>query len=110
MNLVHEWGRISSSAKTFAARAALIASTGGLLFGYDIGVVEGALPQLRDSMNLDLDQQDMVVSVMVVGAIAGICTAPLSSCESWELIFYYCFSENSSAAQVFCNRHSLFFF
>lgn len=49
----------------------MVASTGGLLFGYDIGVVEGALPQLRDEMHLDLGQQDMVVAIMIIGAIVG---------------------------------------
>ncbi|CAM9247455.1 unnamed protein product, partial [Hapterophycus canaliculatus] len=52
-------------------RAAIIASIGGLLFGYDIGVVEGALPQLALDMHLSLGQQDAVVSTMVIGALAG---------------------------------------
>lgn len=70
-NLVHEWRLLSRSAKIFSAKAAVIASIGGLLFGYDIGVVEGALPQLRDEMDLTLGQQDMVVAIMGAGAIAG---------------------------------------
>ncbi|CAM9359074.1 unnamed protein product [Ascophyllum nodosum] len=65
------WRLLSGSAKLFAAKAAIIASIGGLLFGYDIGIVEGALPQLRADMHLHLGQQDMVVAVMVVGAISG---------------------------------------
>lgn len=70
-NLSPEWHVLNLSAKLFAIRVAIIASTGGLLFGYDIGVVEGALPQLRDEMHLSDSEQDLVVSVMVVGAIAG---------------------------------------
>ena len=70
-SLLHDWRFLSRSSKLFAARAAVIASIGGLLFGYDIGVVEGALPQLRDEMHLTLAQQDMVVAIMVAGAITG---------------------------------------
>lgn len=55
----------------------MIASIGGLLFGYDIGVVEGALPQLRDEMHLTLGQEDMVVAVMVAGAITGTASVPV---------------------------------
>lgn len=70
-SLLHEWRLLDPKAKMFAARAAIIASIGGLLFGYDIGVVEGALPLLRNDMHLNFGQQDMVVAVMVGGAIAG---------------------------------------
>lgn len=66
-----EWDLLSPSAKSFAFRTAVIASTGGLLFGYDIGVVEGALPQLGDELHLSDAQEDLIVSMMVVGAIAG---------------------------------------
>lgn len=70
-SLLREWWLLSPNAKMFSGRAALIASTGGLLFGYDIGVIEGALPQLTDEMNLTLGNQDMVVCMMVAGAILG---------------------------------------
>lgn len=55
----------------FAAKAAIIASIGGLLFGYDVGVVEGALPQLKSEMHLSVGQEDMVVATMVAGALVG---------------------------------------
>lgn len=42
-----------------------------MLFGYDVGVVEGALPQLTHEMDLSLGQKDMVVATMVAGALAG---------------------------------------
>lgn len=87
----------------FAVKAAIIASTGGLLFGYDIGVVAGALPELAHDMRLNLGQQDMVVSIMVAGAIAGQpvssyvateyksttaiqCSAVLYSLECWSVV------------------------
>lgn len=70
-SLRNEWRQLSGGSKRFAAKAAIIASIGGLLFGYDVGVVEGALPQLTREMNLSLGQQDMVVATMVAGALVG---------------------------------------
>lgn len=69
--LLLEWKLLSRSAKFFAVRAAMVASIGGLLFGYDIGVVEGALPQLREEMHLRREEADMVVAIMVAGAVVG---------------------------------------
>lgn len=70
-SLRNEWRQLSGHSKKFAAKAAIIASIGGLLFGYDVGVVEGALPQLTREMKLSLGQQDMVVATMVAGALSG---------------------------------------
>lgn len=71
LSLRNEWRQLSGHSKKFAVKAAIIASIGGLLFGYDVGVVEGALPQLTREMNLSLGQQDMVVACMVLGAVFG---------------------------------------
>ena len=49
----------------------IIASFGGLLFGYDTGVVGGALPLIASDLNLNDDQQQWVVSSAVGGAIVG---------------------------------------
>lgn len=62
---------MSRNTKQFSAKAAGIASIGGLLFGYDIGVIEGALPQLAKEMDLSLGQKDTVVAIMVAGALFG---------------------------------------
>lgn len=56
------------------------------MFGYDIGIVEGALPQLRDEMRLRLDEEDMVVATMVVGAIVG--EHGLQTIDHWLVLFY----------------------
>jgi MFS transporter, SP family, solute carrier family 2 (facilitated glucose transporter), member 12 len=64
-------------AKLFAVRAACIASLGGLLFGFDVGVIAGALPQLAAEMQLTVSQQDLVVSLMLVGALFGSATGGL---------------------------------
>jgi len=49
----------------------IIASFGGLLFGYDTGVVGGALPLIAKDLALNDDQQQWVVSSAVGGAIIG---------------------------------------
>ncbi|WP_405406252.1 MFS transporter [Streptomyces sp. NBC_01104] len=48
-----------------------MAALGGLLFGYDTGVISGALPHLRDDLGLSAHEQEIVVSVILLGAMAG---------------------------------------
>lgn len=49
--------------------AACMAALGGVLFGYDIGIVSGAILQLRNEFHLDCIEQEMVVSSMLMGAV-----------------------------------------
>jgi MFS family permease len=52
--------------------AAAITALGGLLFGYDTGVVSGALLFLKtDFGGLSNLQQELVTSLLLVGAMAG---------------------------------------
>lgn len=48
---------------------ACMAALGGVLFGYDIGIVSGAILQLREEFRLDCIKQEMVVSSMLMGAV-----------------------------------------
>ena len=48
--------------------AAVFAAVGGLLSGYDTGVISGALPFIKNSFTLSTFQQGLVVSVVLVGA------------------------------------------
>jgi MFS family permease len=51
----------------FVIQVTLLASLGGILFGYDLGVISGALPQLTSYFDLQSAQQEIVVSVLYVG-------------------------------------------
>ncbi|CAL1282646.1 unnamed protein product [Larinioides sclopetarius] len=48
--------------------AAIVASVGGVLFGYDIGITSGALLQLKEDFHLTSFEQEMVVSSVLIGA------------------------------------------
>ncbi len=50
---------------------AAIASTGGLLFGFDTGVISGALPFLKQSWNLTSGQQEWITTAALIGAVLG---------------------------------------
>jgi sugar porter (SP) family MFS transporter len=58
------------------AVSAAITALGGLLFGYDTGVVSGALLFLKkDFGGLSSFQQELVTSLLLVGAVLGALTA-----------------------------------
>ncbi len=50
---------------------AAVAATGGLLFGFDTGVISGALLFLKKDFSLNAEAQEWVVSAVLLGCIAG---------------------------------------
>lgn len=48
-----------------------VSALGGLLFGYDTGIISGALLHLREDLDLTSREQEVVVSVILLGAMAG---------------------------------------
>lgn len=54
---------------------ASICALGGLLFGYDTGVISGAILLIRREFSLDPSTVEIVVSAVLVGAIIGSCSA-----------------------------------
>jgi sugar porter (SP) family MFS transporter len=58
---------------------AAIASLGGLLFGYDTGVISGALPFIKKDFLLNPTMQGVATSAVLVGATAGAACAGVVS-------------------------------
>lgn len=57
--------------KRFVAVVATIAATGGLLFGFDTGVISGALNFLKDGWQLSSSELEWLTSSVLVGAVIG---------------------------------------
>jgi sugar porter (SP) family MFS transporter len=52
-------------------RVSFIAGLGGLLYGYDMGIIAAALIFVRSSFHLSTQMEEWVVSVVLIGAMAG---------------------------------------
>ncbi|MFD4985340.1 sugar porter family MFS transporter [Streptomyces sp. NPDC058372] len=50
---------------------AVAIALGGFLFGFDTGVISGALLYIKDDFHLNSIQQSSVVSVLLIGAVVG---------------------------------------
>jgi sugar porter (SP) family MFS transporter len=62
---------VRASTNGLLIRAAIIAAIGGLLFGYDTGVISGALLYLKGPLHANSTDQEWIVSVLLLGAIIG---------------------------------------
>src|SRR5215472_2120519 len=60
-----------TTGRGFVLVAAVFAALGGLLFGYDTGVISGALIFIKSQFGLSVFHQELVVSVVLVGAAVG---------------------------------------
>jgi len=58
----------------FVYLAAGFAALGGLLFGYDTGVISGAVIFVKKEFGLSTFPQELVVSMVLLGAAAGALT------------------------------------
>ena len=57
----------------------LVAALGGLLFGYDTGVISGAILFIKKEFVLTIFQQELIIGMVSLGAVFGaICGGPFS--------------------------------
>src|SRR5205807_1617006 len=64
------WDVIRSTPR-YAYLVAGVAAIGGMLFGYDIGVISGAENLLKSQWNLSAGSEELAVSAVLIGAIIG---------------------------------------
>jgi sugar porter (SP) family MFS transporter len=57
--------------RTNVLLTAVIAATGGLLFGFDTGVISGALPFLKQYWQLTDASIELITTTVLIGAVAG---------------------------------------
>jgi len=62
---------VSGAHKRFLTNLTIISTLGGLLFGYDTGVISGALLYMREDLGLSSVAEGAVVSSLLFGAIIG---------------------------------------
>jgi len=60
--------KVPVASQRYVYIAAIFAAIGGLLFGYDTGVISGALIFIKQSFGLSIFQQELAVSSVLVGA------------------------------------------
>lgn len=71
MNVTDILGSPEEEYSNFVYVVAAIAALNGLLFGFDIGIISGALLYIKQSFALSTFLQEVVVSGVLVGAMLG---------------------------------------
>ncbi|HET6624993.1 MAG TPA: sugar porter family MFS transporter [Nocardioidaceae bacterium] len=62
---------IRDSGNGLLIRICVIAAIGGLLFGYDTGVISGALLYIKEDLHAGTFEQQAIVAVLLLGAMLG---------------------------------------
>jgi MFS family permease len=57
--------------KRFVYLATAISALGGMLFGYDIGVISGAMLYVQKAFHLSTGMEGIVVSAVLLGSLIG---------------------------------------
>jgi MFS family permease len=63
----------------FIVKIAIVAAVGGFLFGYDTGIISGALLYITPALGASTFEQDAIVSSLLIGAAVGAVLAGWSS-------------------------------
>lgn len=57
--------------RAFILRISSIAALGGVLYGYDMGIIAAAVIFVKHSFSLSTEMEELVVSIVLVGAMVG---------------------------------------
>src|ERR1700746_116240 len=68
-------GHKSASMRPFVLLVASVAALGGLLFGYDTGVISGAILFIKKDFALSTKLQEFTISVVLIGCMGGALVA-----------------------------------
>jgi hypothetical protein len=78
----HKW----FSPSQYLKFVTVFAGISGLLFGYDLGVITGALLMMKVAFNLSDGQEELVVSLVVAGSVIGYVYLVLGSSNATSLL------------------------
>ena len=70
-NNINSKNRKCASFSPFVLLLSVVAGIGGFLFGYDTGVISGALLFIEQDFNIDTDTEAWKSEVIVSGTVAG---------------------------------------
>jgi sugar porter (SP) family MFS transporter len=90
----------------FVLRISLLAALGGFLFGYDTGVVGGALPLIRTDLKLSEAGEAWVTGSLLLGAVSGaVLSGYLADLISrkWTKFVAGCIYTVAAIASAFCS-------
>lgn len=63
--------QVTAKNNRFALGIAILAALGGFLFGYDTGIVGGALPLITSKLHLSAGEESWITGSLLLGAVAG---------------------------------------
>jgi SP family galactose:H+ symporter-like MFS transporter len=63
--------KAKANGKRFVYIAVGVAALGGLLFGFDTGVISGAILFIKEQFSLSTTMEEIVVSAVLIGAVTG---------------------------------------
>ncbi|ACI51536.1 sugar transporter [Gluconacetobacter diazotrophicus PA1 5] len=79
MPAIERLGDRTVSARRYVSVAAVVAAVGGLLFGYDTGIIASALIFITQTFSLSTSGQEWIAAALNIGAIFGaVSSGPIS--------------------------------